>query len=68
MTRRLLTSKEAAEYLLYSESALEKSRLQDGMLGGKKPPIYYKIGKAVRYKPDDLDKWLSESLELGEQA
>lgn len=50
----LLTPAEAASWLGMSKSWLAKSRLN-----GEGPP-YLKIGRAVRYRHDDLELWLSE--------
>ena len=44
---------EAAEYVGLSESMLAKMRC----LGGG--PVYLKLGRAVRYRQDDLDEWLN---------
>jgi predicted DNA-binding transcriptional regulator AlpA len=43
----------AAEYVGLSESMLAKMRC----LGGG--PTYLKLGRAVRYRQDDLDAWLN---------
>lgn len=53
----LLTSKEAAAYLGYSEYTLRSSR-SVGMLSGVPTPSYLKIGVSVRYKKEDLDSWI----------
>ena len=50
---RALTTNEAANYLGLSESTLEKARVYGT------GPTYVKLGRAVRYRPADLDNWLS---------
>ena len=46
----------AAKYIGCSPSALRQwKRLGTG-------PSYYKLGKLVRYRKGDLDKWLGERL------
>jgi len=51
--RTFLTTKEAAERVRLSESALEKKRV-DGT-----GPIFVKLGKSVRYEIAALDEWIS---------
>lgn len=57
--KNLLTTKQAAEKLGYSEITLRKSRVS-GLLGGTKAPKYKKIGRAVRYDQKDLESWVSD--------
>ena len=60
--KALLTTKEAAEYIGYSEQALNTSRVNEKTLGGITPPRHMKVGnRTVRYKLTDLDAWI-ESL------
>lgn len=59
---QLLTTKEAAEYLRYSEYTLRRARV-DGTLSGKKQPKFTKMGKAVRYRKSDLDNWVNGTEE-----
>ncbi len=42
----------AARYVGLSESTLEKARVYGS------GPSYVKLGRAVRYRPADLDRWL----------
>jgi excisionase family DNA binding protein len=55
---RWMTSREAAEYLGYSDYTLKRARV-DKMLSGKEQPKFTKSGKAVRYKMSDLDAWMN---------
>ena len=49
----LLKTHEAASRLALSHRTLEKLRRRgDG-------PLFVKIGRAVRYRPSDLDRWLA---------
>lgn len=50
---KILTPAQAAEYVGLSVSMLAKMRC----LGGG--PAYLKLGRAVRYRQDDLDVWLN---------
>jgi len=57
--KALLTTREAAEYIGYSEDALNASRSGKKELGGIEPPIHTKVGdRTVRYKLTDLDAWI----------
>jgi predicted DNA-binding transcriptional regulator AlpA len=47
----------AADYLGMSVSTLEKSRVSG--VGG---PPYLKLGRSVRYRCADLDRWLEERV------
>jgi predicted DNA-binding transcriptional regulator AlpA len=51
--RTFLTTKETADRLRLSESALEKKRV-DGT-----GPVFVKLGKSVRYEIAALDEWIS---------
>jgi predicted DNA-binding transcriptional regulator AlpA len=49
----LLNTVQAAERCCLSKRTLEKYR---GTGGG---PLYIQLGKAVRYRPEDLDAWIA---------
>lgn len=51
---RLLRSQEAADYLGLGQSTLAKLRLTGG------GPVFRKLGRSVRYHPDDLERWAGE--------
>lgn len=51
-------TKIAAAYLGISKSTLEKMRVNGG------GPPFLKLGRSVRYRADDLDRWLSERVRL----
>jgi predicted DNA-binding transcriptional regulator AlpA len=51
---RTLTVSGAANYVGLSISTLNKLRCTGY------GPVYFKLGRAVRYDPQDLDQWLSE--------
>ncbi len=58
MTKKYMTPNEAANYTGTSVSYLARCR-SEGNREGKKPgPIYSKVGRIIRYKVEDLDKWL----------
>lgn len=50
---RTLTVREAAAHLSLSISTLNKLRCTGC------GPVYFKLGRAVRYDPQDLDRWLA---------
>jgi len=54
-----MNSKEAAEFLGYSEKTLRDSR-GTGKLGGVESPPYKKIGRFCIYDKTDLISWLSQ--------
>ena len=53
MQSTTLTPRDAAAYLGMSKAFLAKSRIR-----GTDGPVYLRIGRAVRYRPADLDAWL----------
>ncbi|MFP3983333.1 MAG: helix-turn-helix transcriptional regulator [Desulfurivibrionaceae bacterium] len=56
----LLTEKEAAEFIRGSVKTLQARRYRH------QPPVYYKVGGAIRYKIADLEGWIeSGKVEVG---
>ena len=58
MTKEIMKTGEAAEYLGLAESTLEKMRSYGG------GPAYAKMGRAVRYRRADLDLYVASRLEI----
>jgi excisionase family DNA binding protein len=56
--RRILTEEEASKYANFSRRTLQKWRLTGG------GPKYLKIGRAVRYRLEDLDAFLTADVRL----
>ena len=52
-----LKTKEAARYIGLAKSTLEKARLYGGG-----PPFVRVTSRAVRYRVQDLDAWMSQRL------
>lgn len=52
ITRRLLTTKEAAEYVGRGKNTFEQERLR----GGGVP--FVRLGRSIRYDVVDLDAWI----------
>lgn len=48
----LLTEKEAARYLGMSIFTIRQRRLKG------RPPVYFKVGRSVRYRQEDLESFL----------
>lgn len=57
--QEIMNTKQAAEYLGYSEITLKLAR-STGILGGKSAPQYVKAGRAVRYHREDLVAWIAQ--------
>lgn len=49
----MLTTKQAADFLDLSKSTVDKLRMSG------RGPVFYKIGRKVRYGTDDLSQWLA---------
>lgn len=58
-----LTTDEAAQRLGVSSSLLEKLRVYSP----EKSPPFIRIGRAIRYRPGDLDAWAASRTE-GERS
>jgi len=57
MSKQLLTTKEAARYLGVSKAFLERDRCYTARIQ------FVKVGsRAVRYRPEDLDAYLSAQV------
>lgn len=54
----VLTEIEAAKYIGMSRSFLSQDRMNGYRDGRTQGPDYMKLGRAIRYHKDDLDKWL----------
>ncbi len=67
----LLTDEDAARYLDVSVATLRSWRLRNGrkVKGGGRtkpidnPPPYVKIGRLVRYRRADLDRWIESNIQ-----
>lgn len=57
---KLLREDAAAVYLDISVSFLRKGRMEGTRKGKTPPPPFIKIGKAIRYRVEDLDSWLEQ--------
>ena len=58
MDRNLLTEEETAEYISMSRGFLRIARCNTADKKRTSGPPFIKIGRAVRYKKSELDKWL----------
>jgi excisionase family DNA binding protein len=56
MQTQLLDQREAARVLRLSERTLERLRLQGG------GPSYVKCGRSVRYRIDDIERWIAQRV------
>lgn len=62
MEKKYLTAKEVATYLNMAISTLAAFRSEN------KGPSYTKIGRLVRYRQEDVDKWLEESQDNAQNS
>lgn len=53
------STKEAAIYIGVCKSSLDKSRVT-GELMGHPAPVFVKMGKSIRYRKNDLDRWVND--------
>ena len=58
MEKRVLTTREAAEYLGISYSYLRTIRMTGQIKERLAPPPHVFIGRALRYVKEDLDRWI----------
>lgn len=62
MNKVTLTEKEAAEYIGMSRGYLRQDRMNGYRINRTPGPHYLKIGRAIRYRKEDLDSWLNDRL------
>ncbi|MBM4230098.1 MAG: helix-turn-helix domain-containing protein [Gammaproteobacteria bacterium] len=60
MFERLLRDEEAAELIGMSPAFLRKARCVGTLGDASPPPPHVQIGRAVRYRREDLDRWIAE--------
>lgn len=65
--KKLLTEHEAARYLGISAISLRKQRHYGAMPGHMAVLPFVKLGKRVRYKLEDLDKFIEASTVIPRQ-
>ena len=65
--KKLFSSKEAAQYLGYSNPTMVKSRVE-GTLGGRPAPEHIKMGFAVKYDIEDLNQWIADCKEASQNG
>ena len=62
--KRALTEQETSEYIGMSRSFLRQSRMEGNRTNRTPAPPFIKIGRAVRYLIEDLDRWLDGFYKL----
>jgi hypothetical protein len=62
-----LNERDAAEYIGTSTSYLRHSRVRGSTKCTDAPP-FVRIGKAIRYLPEDLDSWLADRRRMPGEA
>ena len=58
-TKELLTETETAKQIGFSQSYLRKARMAGNKDNGKPAPKFLKIGRAIRYRHEDIREWLN---------
>lgn len=61
MCKEVLTEKEAAKYITMSQSFLRQDRMNGYRDGRTLGPDFMKLGRAIRYRKEDLDAWLNHN-------
>lgn len=56
----LLSDKEAAQMLGLSRVYLRKGRMNGFFAEGVTPPPFIRLGRMIRYRRDDLERWIEE--------
>jgi hypothetical protein len=60
---RVLTEREAADFLGLQPATLRQSRWT-GKLAGVSAPVFIRMGRNIRYRADDLNTWLGQFEEV----
>lgn len=64
ISKRLLTEVETSEYIGMSRSYLRQARMEGNRRNRTPAPPFIRIGRSVRYRIEDINKWLDEFLKL----
>lgn len=67
-TQVVLNEAEAASYLGLSRATLRRGRMQGRRAGYCSTPAFIRMGRAIRYLRDDLDKFLAEHRVIVERG
>ncbi len=62
--KRAYTEQETAAYIGMSRSFLRQARMEGQRRNRTVAPPFIKIGRAVRYLKEDLDRWLENHTKL----
>jgi predicted DNA-binding transcriptional regulator AlpA len=62
--KRAYTEQETSQYIGMSRSFLRQSRMEGHRENRTIAPPFIKVGRAVRYLKEDLDKWLESHTKL----
>lgn len=61
-TDNLITTKQAAAYLAVAVHTLDKFRIEG------RGPKYLRLGRMIRYRASDIDRWLNEIAEAQKKS
>jgi len=62
--KRAYTEQETSAYIGMSRSFLRQARMEGQRQNRTDAPPFIKIGRAVRYLKEDLDRWLDSHMKL----
>lgn len=62
MNHNILNEKDAADYIGLAAITLRMQRARGTRTGGVPPIPYVRLGRAIRYRVSDLDRYLEEHL------
>ena len=64
VSKRVLTEAETSQYIGMSRSYLRQARMEGNRASRTPAPPFIKIGRSIRYRQEDVDKWLDEFSKL----
>lgn len=65
-TVEMLTEREAARYIGMSRSFLSQDRMNGYRVNRTPGPDFVRLGRAIRYRRQDLDAWISKNRVIRE--
>lgn len=60
---QLLTEQEVADRIRMSVAFLRRDRVEGKRSGRTQGPPFVRIGRSIRFRPSDVDRWVEAHLE-----